>query len=254
MNNELLRPVQPGEPISAAKFNALLDVVRRIAGLTVAPPLQMIQSGAGTTLTLADENACIVTVTGALAGVGKYTGQVIVENPTLVSGTNYTSCNGTQSVCIADTAMTAVEDVHVWNMAENLASGRLNGATAVRHIGLTNGAFVGKVIGVENPASGTVMRRVVAISVPVTVPTFPVRVEKDGGSNGTATSVASYTYTVRDFASGLTLATNAAQVHPRAYGAVDFQAGTNGVGIAYQSGTSVALYLAGEVPQVSTCE
>jgi hypothetical protein len=82
---------------------------------------------------------------------------------------------------------------------------------------------------------------------------IPVRVEKDGGSNGTATSAASYTYTVRDFASGNTLATNAAQVHPRAYGAVDYQAGTNGVGLAYQSGTSVALYLAGEVPQTGPC-
>jgi hypothetical protein len=83
---------------------------------------------------------------------------------------------------------------------------------------------------------------------------FPVYVEKDGGSNGNASAAASYTYTVRDFDSFEVLASNVAQVHPRAYGAVDYQAGTNGVGVAYQSGTSVALYLAGEVPQVSTCE
>ena len=51
---------------------------------------------------------------------------------------------------------------------------------------------------------------------------FAVLVEKDGGSDGNATTAATYTYTVRSLA-GTTLGTEVAQARPRSLGKVTYQ-------------------------------
>lgn len=77
--------------------------------------------------------------------------------------------------------------------------------------------------------------------------TFPVTVEKDGGANGTATTVATYTYTVRTPDGVTTLGTAVALTRPRAKGMVIFQPSNTGYGLAFYRGTTLILWDAGEV-------
>lgn len=76
---------------------------------------------------------------------------------------------------------------------------------------------------------------------------FPIYVEKTGGSDGTATSAASWTYTLRHYTGAQTLATGAAQVRPRPNGQMTYQSGSNGIGVGFYQGSNVALWDAGEV-------
>lgn len=70
---------------------------------------------------------------------------------------------------------------------------------------------------------------------------FPVKVTQTGGSNGTGTTAASYTYTVTTLGD-IQLGTSIAQEKPRENGSVT--AGTKG--IAYYDGTTLKLWDAGE--------
>jgi hypothetical protein len=85
---------------------------------------------------------------------------------------------------------------------------------------------------------------------------FPVKVEKTGGSDGSTTTAASWTYTVRSMAwtgtaGGVTLAEGAEQIRPRPNGSMKFQTGSTGVGVAYREDGEVKLWDAGEVE--NTC-
>lgn len=77
---------------------------------------------------------------------------------------------------------------------------------------------------------------------------FPVQVEKTGGSNGTATTPASYTYTVRDL-QGNTLGTAVPVTRPRPNGEMTYQAGSSGYGLAFYAsdGSTLILWDAGEI-------
>lgn len=83
---------------------------------------------------------------------------------------------------------------------------------------------------------------------------FPVLVEKDGGSDGSASAAATWTYTIRDIGGTTTIATAKGQTRPRPYGMMTYQSGSNGYGIAFRSGTNTLLWDAGEVPTIVSCE
>lgn len=78
---------------------------------------------------------------------------------------------------------------------------------------------------------------------------FVVTVTQVGGSNGTQSTAASYTYDVKDLL-GNTLATAVALARPRPNGAVS--AG-NGYGLAFYDGNSLKLWDAGEIPGSGHC-
>lgn len=81
---------------------------------------------------------------------------------------------------------------------------------------------------------------------------FPVTVEKTGGSDGTATTTASWTYTVKNLL-GQTIGTGVAVTRPRPNGKMTYQAGSAGFGLAFYSGTTLKLWDAGEVPTTGAC-
>lgn len=88
---------------------------------------------------------------------------------------------------------------------------------------------------------------------------FPVKVEKDGGSDGTASSAATYTYTVRTLpwngsSGGATLGTSVVVSNPRDNGAVIFQTGSVGYGEAFYDGSTLRLWDAGEKYATYDCE
>ncbi len=78
---------------------------------------------------------------------------------------------------------------------------------------------------------------------------FFVKVQKDGGADGTSTSAASWTYTVRTLDASSTLGTSVEVVRPRnAAGKVDYQSGSTGYGVAFWDGNTLKLWDAGERP------
>ena len=94
-------------------------------------------------------------------------------------------------------------------------------------------------------------------TVPAQDSMFPVKVQQTGGSNGTSTTPASYTYTVRTLAwngtsGGETLGTGVAVVRPRADGLVTVQSGSIGYGVAFYDGLTLKLWDAGEIPDTGT--
>jgi hypothetical protein len=88
--------------------------------------------------------------------------------------------------------------------------------------------------------------------------TFPVKVQQTGGAQGTSTTAASYTYTVRSLAwngttGGETLGTGVAVSKPRDNGLVTVQAGSTGYGVAFYDGLTLRLWDAGEKYQTDGC-
>lgn len=81
---------------------------------------------------------------------------------------------------------------------------------------------------------------------------FPVKVQKDGGSDGSASTAASWTYTVRDLG-GNTLGTTIAVVCPRPNGKMTYQSGSSGYGLAFYDGGTLKLWSAGETETTGAC-
>lgn len=78
---------------------------------------------------------------------------------------------------------------------------------------------------------------------------FAVALTQTGGSDGSASAAASYTYTVKTIDSATTLGTGVGQTRPRPNGLV--VPGTKG--LAYYDGTTLKLWDAGEVPETAAC-
>ena len=74
---------------------------------------------------------------------------------------------------------------------------------------------------------------------------FAVKVEMDGGINGTQSTAATYTYTVRHLEGDL-LGTLIPMSKPRDPGSVTYQAGAGGYGIAFYDDGVLVLWDAGE--------
>lgn len=90
---------------------------------------------------------------------------------------------------------------------------------------------------------------------------FPVRVEKDGGSDGSNVAIASWTYTVRrqdwpgtGTSADYELGTGMVQTRPRPVGKMTVQAGSLGYGVGfYDYSGAFVLWDAGEVPTTGPC-
>ncbi len=88
----------------------------------------------------------------------------------------------------------------------------------------------------------------------VTDTTFLVTVQKTGGSDGTQTAAASWTYTVKDLSGTVTLGTGVGVARPRSNGSMTAQSGSSGVGLAYYDASgNLQLWDAGEVPNTGAC-
>lgn len=87
---------------------------------------------------------------------------------------------------------------------------------------------------------------------------FPVKVQQTGGSNGSKTTAASYTYTARSLpwngtSGGVTLGTGLSLARPRPNGKVTVQSGSTGYGVGFYDGLTFKLWDAGEVPGTIGC-
>jgi hypothetical protein len=83
---------------------------------------------------------------------------------------------------------------------------------------------------------------------------FLVKVEKDGGADGTKTTAASWTYTVRAYVNGATLGTAVPLARPRPNGRRLYPTGSDGAGIAFHDADgNLKLWDAGEYRRTAGC-
>lgn len=109
----------------------------------------------------------------------------------------------------------------------------------------TNGLHVHLMQGVD--AGGTV--RNYFINQPRT--TFPVKVTKTGGSDGTASTAATWVYTVKDLA-GNTLGTSLSPAKGRPNGKMAY-APNDSYGVAFYDGATLKLWDVNEIPTTGGC-
>jgi hypothetical protein len=163
-------------------------------------------------------------------GLGRYSGTLIEC---------YDTDDGDGDLSIDDIGVLGdSSDCEIWNLEELTGGPRL----AVNSI----------VAGMFGPETGDSHTPVILVSGGGSSgQMFAVKVSNPSGSNGTTTTAANYTYTVKDLA-GNTIGTGVALSRPRPNGAVTTQ--SDGYGVAFYDGTTLKLWDAGEIPQTATCE
>lgn len=176
--------------------------------------------------------------------------------------TNFASCGGghynARSVSGITTATRAGNEVQPDGMTvvgdEDILFVNLfeNGTT--KHVLPQGTFFYGRIVGYDRT---NLLKKVEGYCLPPGVH-FAVKVEKTGGSDGTKTTKATWTYTVRTIAwngssGGDTLGTGMAVTRPRANGKRAFQAGSTGYGVAFYDNGTLKLWDAGEVKGTAGC-
>lgn len=111
--------------------------------------------------------------------------------------------------------------------------------------------IMGAGVGVDDQPYGVIIRALIPPAAKNGY--YPCRVQQDGGSDGGSASVASWTYTVRDYFSYQTLIVNAPQVKNRPFGKMTYGTGSQTVGVAFFGTATVELWDANEVPTVKVC-
>jgi hypothetical protein len=181
----------------------------------------------------------LVQIDADASGGGQYTGKVFMPVVTARPTGNLSS---------TDLGMTqAVSNCIVWNLDE------LGGST---HDLASGTVTLGIVVGQRDDDNYWI---VIIASSAGADRAFPVKIEKDGGSDGTSTAAASWTYTVKNMDETVSLGTAVSVTRPRPNGLMTYQVGTfsggnagYGVGFYNDNGTFV-LWDAGEVPTTSAC-
>lgn len=132
--------VNPGDPITAAMWNALVDEINRLGNLSVAPPLSLSDTGAGLALSVdasdaSDDADVVVQIDTTATPGGKYEG--FFTNPPT---TNYDPASG--DLATTDIADSIGDACHIINLAEEGASGHLIDPSDAPH-------YVGRIIGTD---------------------------------------------------------------------------------------------------------
>ncbi len=171
----------------------------------------------------------VVRITAAEAGAGKYAGHIFSPNCTAQASTALFMPEG-----MLDSAN---NNALILNLAENglaLPNRLLEGSYHVGvHVGVTSESTPRAIVLVADP--GPVL--------------FPVQVTQDGGSDGTASYPASWTYAVFVLDRSVTLGTQVPLARPRPVGSMIYQTGEPAFGLAFvDAAGALRLWDAGEVP------
>jgi hypothetical protein len=226
-----------GIVLSQTTFDYLMRAAERVyglhgpgitngpSGISITPPPARQQPGRSD-----DDSGVTVKITSAASGGGQYNGRIL---------TGQSTADGSGDLALPE-GMTVpdADDCLVINLSESVVSG---------HEIANNSFRTGRVVGVT-----TAGLRIVVVSGGGGSATFAVKVEKTGGSDGTSTTAASWTYTVKDLA-GTSLGTAVAQSRPRPNGKMTFQTGSSGYGTAFYDGATLKLWDAGEVEGTGAC-
>lgn len=153
---------------------------------------------------------------------------------------NYASTRDDLAESDVSTVAAETDDCEVWHLSE------ITGGAPLREGDVVIG-ILGPINTYTDPGVPTVL-----VNAGQSGGLFVVKVEKDGGTNGSATTAASYTYTVRSL-DGETLGTAVPVALPRPNGMVTYQGGSDGYGLAFYDGETLKLLDAGEVPETDTC-
>lgn len=212
----------PPVALSADVYNALCDAIERSAKWTVTPPLKLQSVASGNYLSLvATANSDVplkLTSTVSSQG-GRYKAHTY-------SGGAKNNASGNLAATDIGTA-SASENAMVWNLCEI--------ARGTHHISLSDPAqyiVMATPTGTTDTTSGF---PIYEINVPPQ-PLIPVTLTQTGGSNGTQTAAATWSYTATSL-TGDSLGTSLSPAEPRPFGTMT--AATVGFGHYSTSGTFV---------------
>ena len=174
----------------------------------------------------------VVQITAADAGGGKYAGHLFSGNSTAAAGTDISMPEG-----LSDSRNV---NALIVNIPETSAGHRLLSGSF--HIGLKAGMTA------ESPP-----RMIVLIDSPGPV-LFPVRINKDGGADGTQSSPATWTYTVTSIDGLITWGTQQPLARPRPNGSMLPQTGSPAFALAFVDAAGILrLWDAGEIQNTTAC-
>jgi hypothetical protein len=232
-------------PIWQTEIPALMGVARRLTEMTDAinTLLPILGDGnievnqtpkCGTTIKLKGPRpypVVMVKITGSL-GKGNYSARQFSGVLTYTSGSPSVPGNLTDP---------GADNCIVVNLAEVLGGAPL----------VTDSWVIGVALGQSVNASSAGVALVVTSGFSGA---FPVQVTQAGGADGTATSPASWTYTVKTVDGTVTLGTNVALNRPRPNGSMAVNSASPAFGLAFMDSTAaLRLWDAGEVPNTDAC-
>ncbi len=173
----------------------------------------------------------VVKITSYETGGGKYAGHIFTGNSTAIADTNLNMPEG-----LADSGN---NNALVLNLGENGAAGT--------HLLPLNSFHIGRRIG----RTGEPANRAIVLIQAAAAQIFAVSVTRDGGSDGSQTTAASWTYTVKTVDGSVVLGTGVAAARPRPNGSM---IAGGGFGLAFfDSAGTLRLWDAGEVPATTAC-
>ncbi|NNM84380.1 MAG: hypothetical protein HKL96_01280 [Phycisphaerales bacterium] len=182
--------------------------------------------------TLAQGNRmAVVKLTAYEAGGGKYGGHIFTGNSAALAATNLSLPEG-----LADSGN---NNALVLNLSEPGDAGSHLLPLNSFHIGLRVGR-----------TSETANRAIVLIQA-AAAPVFAVNITRDGGSDGSQTTAATWTYTLKTMDASVTLGTGIVLARPRPNGSM---LTNSGFGLAFfDAANTLRLWDAGEVPATTAC-
>ena len=223
----------------AAQVNRLVRQVNTDAALLAGETLNLTRlPGAGAGIVprraAAGPRMCVVRITAREAGGGKYAGHIFSPNCAAAPAADLSMPEG-----LTDSGN---NNALILNLAEDsLGGGHCLAVPCFQtglHVGFTGETTPRAILLVQ--AAGPII--------------FPVRVSKDGGADGTASSPASWTYTVQSLDGATTLDAGVALARPRPNGSMLTQNASPAFGLAFFDSTAaLRLWDAGEVPATTAC-
>ena len=173
----------------------------------------------------------VVKLTAYEAGGGKYGEHIFTGNSTALADSNLNLPEG-----LADSGN---NNTLVLNIAESGSAGS--------HLLPLNSFHIGLRVGRTSESANRTIVLIQAAAAPV----FAVNVTRDGGSDGSQTTAASWTYTVKTIDGSVTLGTGVAVARPRPNGSM---LTGSGFGLAFFDAVgTLRLWDAGETPATTAC-
>jgi len=229
---------QPWRDI-ADQVNRIVEQVNTDAALTASEGMELRRlTGGGAAVSVLNNAASrlvVVKITATEEGGGKYAGHLFTGNSTAQASQNISLSEG-----LTDTNN---NNALVVNLAEAGCGASHRLVMGSYHAGL----IVGKTARENSPRAIVLIRS-------ETAAVFAVQVSKDGGADGTATTPASWTYTVKTVDDSITLGTGVVLARPRPNGSMVVWGASPAFGLAfYDANGTLRLWDAGEIPATAAC-
>jgi hypothetical protein len=204
-------------------WDRIVELLQRVENISVAPPLTLTITPTGIVIGATDigEFRVLKRTTQISSQQGRYNARTMQQGKVVANA----AASGAVTASDFGTANTA-DDSILWEVDP------ADGYVFAQRIGFDSASRKGIFL---IPRTGT----------------FPVKIAKDGGAQGTQTAAATWTYTVKTLA-GDTIKATVPLTRPRPVGTATVQA-DDSYGLAFYAGGDIKLWDAGEIYGAAPC-